>query len=370
MSVAEKCLHFSMTECSRGRRRRQKRVKDIETPRKKEISMSENEKNAEPAKPYIVRDANGVEYLIPTYPATFRALMDDKDTIRDMLNSILELDHDHEIIDLTYEFEKYIDVFMPGDEPMKLDVWVTTKDNRFMDIELQNRQNPFFGDRMRLYNAYQTLRGKHDYNKSEQFSTFTEYEKKVHYYEVPETVSIWLCGFSILKPRNTYKDTWMLYSKYDVNQRDKNAVEPLPLFSKNKYIVVDLIKFAKLHKGVNSHEDFWLQLLCEGPLSVPETENPLFLNALDRLRVSNAKPELLKSMEEYMFDEKHVYEAIMAETYLKGEAKGRADGIEQDVQQEREKNETENAARDKKIAEYLRSIGVSAEGVATALSIK
>jgi hypothetical protein len=30
MSVAEKCLHFSMTECSRGRRRRQKRVKDIE----------------------------------------------------------------------------------------------------------------------------------------------------------------------------------------------------------------------------------------------------------------------------------------------------------------------------------------------------
>ena len=45
-------------------------------------------------------------------------------------------------------------------------------------------------------------------------------------------------------------------------------------------------------------------------------------------------------------------------------------GIEKGVQQEREKNETENAARDKKIAEYLRSIGVSAEGVATALAIK
>jgi hypothetical protein len=113
---------------------------------------------------------------------------------------------------------------------------------------------------------------------------------------------------------------------------------------------------------VNSHEDFWLQLLCEGPLGVPETEDPLFLNALDRLRVSNAKPELLKSMEEYMFDEKHVYEAIMAETYLKGKADG--------VEKEREKNEIENAARNKKMAEYLRSIGVSEEGVATALSIK
>ena len=63
-----------------------------------------------------------------------------------------------------------------------------------------------------------------------------------------------------------------------------------------------------------------------------------------------------------MFDEKHVYEAIMAETYLKGEAKG----IEKGAQQEREKNE----ARDKKIAEYLRSIGVSAEGVEAALAIK
>ena len=28
-------------------------------------------------------------------------------------------------------------------------------------------------------------------------------------------------------------------------------------------------------------------------------------NALDRLRVSNANPELLKTMEQYMFDEMH-----------------------------------------------------------------
>ena len=109
------------------------------------------EKKAEFAKPYIVKDANGVEYLVPYYPATFRALMDDKDTIRDMLNSLLELDRDHEIVNLTYEFEKYIDVYMPGDEPMKLDVWVATKDNRFMNIELQNRQHPFDAFGVRSY---------------------------------------------------------------------------------------------------------------------------------------------------------------------------------------------------------------------------
>jgi hypothetical protein len=144
-------------------------------------------------KPYIVKNADGVEYLLPYYPATFRALLDDKDTIRDLLNSILELDHDHEIVDLSYAFEKYIDVFMPGDEPMRLDVWVATRDNRFMNIELQNREHPFFLDRMQLYNAYLTIRGKHDYNRSEQFLAMSEKEKVAHYYEVPETVSIWPC---------------------------------------------------------------------------------------------------------------------------------------------------------------------------------
>ena len=280
--------------------------------------MTENNTTS---KPYIVKNADGVEYLLPYYPATFRALLDDKDTIRDLLNSILELDSDHEIVDLSYAFEKYIDVFMPGDETMRLDVWVATRDNRFMNIELQNREHPFFLDRMQLYNAYLTIRGKHDYNRSEQFLAMSKEEKKVHYYEVPETVSIWLCRFPILEPRNIYKDAWMLYSKHDVM-----AGTALPLFSKNKYIILDLVKFLKLRKGVNSREDFWLRLISRGPLEVPESEDQLFMNALDRLRVSNANPELLKTMEQYMFDEMHAYDAVIAENFLKGEAEGEAKG--------------------------------------------
>ncbi|ACX73971.1 hypothetical protein Fisuc_0359 [Fibrobacter succinogenes subsp. succinogenes S85] len=252
-----------------------------------------NENNT--TKPYIVKNADGVEYLLPYYPATFRALLDDKDTIRDLLNGILELDRDHEIVDLSYAFEKYIDVFMPGDEPMRLDVWVSTRDNRFMNIELQNREHPFFLDRMQLYNAYLTIRGKHDYNRSEQFLAMSEKEKMAHYYEVPETVSIWLCRFPILEP-------------------------------KNKYIIVDLVKFLKLRKGVNSREDFWLRLISRGPLEVPESEDPLLKNALDRLRVSNADPELLKKMEQFMFDGMHAYDAVIAENFLKGKTEGKSEG--------------------------------------------
>ena len=38
--------------------------------------------------------------------------------------------------------------------------------------------------------------------------------------------------------------------------------------------------------------------------------------------------------------------------------------------QEREKNDAQNAARDKKIAEYLQSIGASAKKITAALAIK
>jgi len=114
----------------------------------------------------------------------------------------------------------------------------------------------------------------------------------------------------------------MLYSQHDVK-----AGSALPLFPKNKYIVVDLVKFLKLRKGVNSREDFWLRLISRGPLAVPDSEDPLLKNALKRLQVSNANPELLKTMEQYMFDEMHAYDAVIAENFLKGETKGHANAI-------------------------------------------
>ena len=103
--------------------------------------MSENTNHS--TKKYIVTNEQGEEFLLPKYAATFRILMDDKDTIRDVLNSLLQLDHDHEIIDLEYEFEKPIDIFMPENDPARLDVWVHTRDNRYLNIEMQNKRQPF-----------------------------------------------------------------------------------------------------------------------------------------------------------------------------------------------------------------------------------
>lgn len=70
-----------------------------------------------------------------------------------------------------------------------------------------------------------------------------------------------------------------------------------------------------------------------------------------------------------MFD-KHADEAIEAEIWLKAEAKGREEGHAEGLAEGEANERAKNAARDKKIAEYLRSIGVSDDGVAKALSIK
>ncbi len=45
-------------------------------------------------------------------------------------------------------------------------------------------------------------------------------------------------------------------------------------------------------------------------------------------------------------------------------------GIEKGAKQERKRNDAANAARDSKMADFLRSIGVSEKNVETALAIK
>jgi hypothetical protein len=72
-------------------------------------------------------------------------------------------------------------------------------------------------------------------------------------------------------------------------------------------------------------------------------------------------PELLKALEANMFDH-HEYEALEAEAFLKGQANG--------AQQEREKNDADNAARDSKRAEFFRSKGIPEEIIAEGFALK
>lgn len=93
-----------------------------------------------------------------------------------------------------------------------------------------------------------------------------------------------------------------------------------------------------------------MKLLSQGPLEVPESKDPIFRDALNRLRISRISPELLKALEEHMFD-KHADEAIEAEIWLKAEAKG----LEKGREQERAENkvDTETVLRAKGLSESM-----------------
>ena len=309
-------------------------------------------------RPYIVMDANGVEYLLPNYSESFRALMDDKEIIMDMLNSVLQLDGRNKIKDVKYQFEKPIDVFMPENDPVRLDAWVETRDRRFINIEVQNWPHAFILDRMQLYNAYLTLRSKYDYNRSPHFKSLTKKERRRRMYELPETISIWLCNFPILKPKGLFKDMWAVYSENDIR-----TGKALPTLPKNKYIIVDLPKFARLRKKVCSREDFWLGLLSKGPTGMPCFEDPVYARAVSRLRVSNVDPKILKSLEAKMSEDEHVMEVIKADAYLKGEAEGKKAGKKEGMEKGAERER-------RRIVKILRSKGVSPELLNAALAVK
>ncbi|SHK67778.1 Rpn family recombination-promoting nuclease/putative transposase [Fibrobacter sp. UWB12] len=76
-------------------------------------------------------------------------------------------------------------------------------------------------------------------------------------------------------------------------------------------------------------------------------------------------PEALKNKGYETFGE-HFFNAGVE----KGIEQGFVQGVEKGVEQERKKNEIESAARDKKIEDFLRSKGVSAELLKEALAIK
>ena len=106
----------------------------------------------QPTKSYIVKNEQGEEFLLPNYSATFRILMDDKETIRDVLNSVLQLEHEREIMDLNYEFEKPIDIFMPEDDPVRLDVCFKDTWSVYSEHEINmGKAHPLFPKKVYYY---------------------------------------------------------------------------------------------------------------------------------------------------------------------------------------------------------------------------
>ncbi len=140
-------------------------------------------------------------------------------------------------------------------------------------------------------------------DKSEEFKTLTKEEKEYRRYEIPETISIWICDFELPHCMEKYIDEWAIYSKEVLNG---GIVETL--FPKNKYIIVSLPKFNKTADEVKDPVDAWLYVLKhahEGE-PLPDFGNGIVNDALNRIKIENLDKTTLNELEREMIAKEEI----------------------------------------------------------------
>lgn len=130
-----------------------------------------------------------------------------------------------------FTFDKSLDFRVPQRKKIVVDVFATTGSGRFLSIEMQNLEHGFFIDRIFLYKAFLIIKGKKEMELSPEFATFSREEQKRKRYELPETVSIWICNFDLPGAKGEYMDEWAVYSRTAIGKGT-----PVPIFPKNRYI--------------------------------------------------------------------------------------------------------------------------------------
>ena len=239
----------------------------------------------------------GKTYLDPKYDPAFKELFDSEDAIKDFLNDILQLADGDKIKNLSFTFDKAFRFRTPKCKKVVLDIFITTESGRFLNIEMQKWKHDFFIDRTVLYNAALVIKGKIELDNSEDFKALPDAVRETRRYELPETISIWICDFELPGIGSEYVDEWSIFSRNSV----KNG-SVKPIFGKNKYIMISLPNFKKSKEEVCSHLDSWLYLLnhAGSDNDVPDFGNKIIREALERIRVDKAGNNLLTRQEKAM----------------------------------------------------------------------
>ena len=331
----------------------------------------------------IPESLQGQVYLDPKFDTGFKELFDSEDALKDFLNGILQLEGDDKIKNLSFTFDKTITMRSSLSKKVILDIFATTGTGRFIDVEMQKAEHDFFIDRAVLYKAFLIIKGKQAMDHSKEFLALSKEERESKRYELPEAVSIWICDFSLPDSKEgEYIDEWALYSR--------NAIKSgttVPIFTKNKYIMISLPQFKKSAGEIKDSVDAWLYLLNHAGdgKELPDFGNKILEEALERIKVDNADDELLTRQEKDMVT-KEEFSTIVASRVLKELAKARteaqAEGLAEGRAEGREKGLAEGRAegREKGLAEgraegrsegidILESLGVSSDLIEKARKI-
>ena len=293
----------------------------------------------------IPEPLQGQIYMDPKYDTAFKELFDSKEAIKDFLDGVLELEGDEKIKNLTFSFDKTISMYSVQSKKVILDIFATTGSGRFLDIEMQKAEHDYLIDRAVLYKAFLIIKGKKEMDRSEEFLSLPKEARKSKLYELPETISIWICDFDLPGSAGEYVDEWALY-----NRNALKSGSLTPIFNKNRYIMISLPNFKKSGSEVKGPMDAWLYLLNHAGdgKELPRFGNEVLGSALERIRIENLNDELLTRQAKDMITQAEIDTRIaggILRARAQALAEGRAEGLEKGLAEGREKGLAEGLAK-------------------------
>ena len=283
----------------------------------------------------------------PTLDPVFKKIFRKKSTLIHFLNTFLHLEKDNKITHVEQLLRTVkLDAPKGGNAIVRFDIHARTADGQFVDIEMQRVDDDDFMDRIELYGCLLALKAKIAMD-----GETSKKELENHPYLMPTVYSIWLCNFPVPFCKS-YREDLGLFRYSDLG--DKQA---LPIYTKKRYIIIDITKFVPT--GKNDLEELWLELFKNAPKAkhIPLNVSNEIRDVYERLMVENSTEDFFAKVVSSMKD-KRDYWAGLATAHRRGEAEGEA--------KERTRNEATNNRR----ADYLRSQNIPDNIISAMLAIK
>ena len=311
----------------------------------------------------------GQIYLDPTYDPAFKALFGDENALKDFLDGVLNLEGDDRIKTLRFRFDEPLVFHVPQEKKVILDIFATTGSGRFLNIEMQRWEKDFFIDRAILYKAFLVIKGRKEMEMSKEFKSLSKEQQAYRRYQLPETISIWICNFDLPRASGEYIDEWTLHSTAALRNGKSE-----PLSEKNRYIFLSIPNFTKSADEVKGSTEVWLYLLkhaMDGG-ELPNFGREFVDEALGRIRVENANDELLTAQVKDMKRDEE-YETWLAGAKIKAEEQGREEGhkkgLEEGLKEGREEGLKEGREEGRmkatrEMARKLRDEGIPLDAIA------
>ncbi|SOD14167.1 PD-(D/E)XK nuclease family transposase [Fibrobacter sp. UWB16] len=282
-------------------------------------------------------------FFDPTYDPVFKKIFEKMQNLIHFLNAVLHLEGEHKFV-YAEHLKPTINVMTPAKNRkiVRFDIHARTMDGQYIDVEMQRASHENFLGRIELYSSLLTINAKIVMD-----SEMTKKERMAHPFLMPYVYSIWICNFEVDFCKS-YHEELALFRCSDM----ENSA-PLPIYPQKRYIVIDLTKYAP--QTEHSAENEWIELFKDMPTAtrMPKGKSEVIEKVYELMKVGNSTGEFIKKVATSMID-RDEFNACVSTARHEGEAKAKE----------------KFAAREKKIAEYLRSHGVSAKLLNAALAIK